>query len=582
MEPIISFKNFTFKYRSQVEPTLYDINLDIYPGEKVLIVGPSGGGKSTLASCVNGLVPFAYKGDITGEYYVKGNNPASLGIFGLSKIVGTVMQDTDGQFIGLTVAEDIAFALENDCVQVDKMHNRVDEIAKLVDVKELLTHAPAQLSGGQKQRVSMAGVMVDDVDILLFDEPLANLDPATGKVAIELIDSIQKESEKTILIIEHRLEDVLWRHVDRIIVINEGRIVSDTTPNELLSCGVLEECGIREPLYITALKYTGCTIEKGDNPEHIDSIELDRFKDKVKNWHENVVVTKDKKDTKTVLDVKGVDFSYVEEEPVLQDISFSVNAGEMLCIVGKNGAGKSTLSNVICGFIKPQRGEILLNGSDISSLSIKERGEHIGYVMQNPNHMISKAMIYEEVVLGLAVRGVDPEEIKNRVNETLKICGLYPFRNWPVSALSFGQKKRVTIASILVMNPEIMILDEPTAGQDYRHYTEMMEFIKKINEEYKVTIIMITHDMHLMLEYSDRAIVLTNGRILTDATPTEVLSNEEVATKAYLKKTSLYDLAVRCGIDDPKSFVDRFIYYERNNKRGTSLDVRGELAKEME
>lgn len=581
MEPIISFKNFTFKYRSQVEPTLFDINLDIYPGEKVLIVGPSGSGKSTLSNCINGLVPFANRGDITGEYFVKENNPRDLGIFGLSKIVGTVMQDTDGQFIGLTVAEDIAFALENDCIEVGPMHERVDEIAKMVDVGKLLSHAPAELSGGQKQRVSMAGVMVDDVDILLFDEPLANLDPATGKIAIELIDSIQKDSGKTILIIEHRLEDVLWRHVDRIIVINEGRIVADTTPNELLSTDILEECGIREPLYVTALKYADCVIDKEDSPEHIDSIKLDKHAGKVISWQEKVNLASKKNYGSPALEVKGLDFSYRENEPILKDINFSIAAGEMLCIVGKNGAGKSTLSNIICGFYKPQKGQIFLNGSDIADLSIKERGEHIGYVMQNPNHMISKGMIYDEVALGLSVRGVDPEEIKERVYETLKICGLYPFRNWPISALSFGQKKRVTIASILVMNPEIIILDEPTAGQDYRHYTEMMEFIKKINEECNVTIIMITHDMHLMLEYSDRAIVLTDGRIITDSTPAAVLSDEIIANKAYLKKTSLYDLAVRCNIDNPIEFVDKFIHYEKTNKRN-KVDAITPADKEVE
>ena len=240
-----------------------------------------------------------------------------------------------------------------------------------------------------------------------------------------------------------------------------------------------------------------------------------------------------------------------------------VAKGEMLAIVGKNGAGKSTLSNLICGFFDPDNGEIRLNDQNIGGLSIKERGERIGLVMQNPNQMISKPMIYDEVALGLRVRGVPEEEVQERVYRTLKICGLYPFRNWPVSALSFGQKKRVTIASILVMDPDILILDEPTAGQDYRHYTEIMEFLKKINEEQGITILMITHDMHLMLEYTDRSVVIADGRLLADDTPARVLTDETIAEQAYLKKTSLYDLAVRCGIEDPSAFVERFIYYER-------------------
>ena len=563
MEPIIEFKNYSFKYNSQVEPTLRDIDLSVYPGEKILIIGPSGSGKSTLANCINGLVPFSYAGESTGELYIGGKEPKDLGIFGLSKMVGTVLQDTDGQFIGLTVAEDIAFVLENDCMEEEKMHRRVDAIADMVDVKNLLHHAPGALSGGQKQRVSMAGVMIDDVDILLFDEPLANLDPATGKRAIALIDSIQKEQNKTILIIEHRLEDALYKDVDRIVVVGDGRIVANMTPDQLLSCDILMKEGIREPLYVTALKHAGCTISEKDRPAHVETMDFSAYKGQVQEWFASAQTPAKGKNSQVALAVEHSDFSYDAKHPILQDIDFSVNKGEMISIVGKNGAGKTTLSSLICGFLQPDKGRILLDGQDIAPLSIKERGEKIGIVMQNPNQMISKAMIYDEVALGLAVRGVSEDEIKERVYETLKICGLYPFRNWPISALSFGQKKRVTIASILVMNPQIMILDEPTAGQDYRHYTEIMEFLKRVNEEFGTTIIMITHDMHLMLEYTDRAIVIADGQMIADDTPANILTNGQIADRAYLKQTSLYEMAEKCGIPSPSAFVECFINYER-------------------
>lgn len=566
MTPIIEFKDYSFKYRSQKEPTLHHINLSIYPGEKVLIVGPSGSGKSTLAHCLNGLVPFSYSGESTGSLTVAGKEPSKEGIFGMSKLVGTVLQDTDGQFIGLTVAEDIAFALENDCVPQEEIFSRVNEVAETVEVKNLLTHAPTELSGGQKQRVSMAGVMIDDVEILLFDEPLANLDPATGKRAIDLIDKISRESGKTVVIIEHRLEDALYRDVDRIVVVGEGKIVADAKPDELLCMDVLEKEGIREPLYVTALKHAGCTVRPETLPQHIETMDLAPYKEKVQNWYQKAELPPARHSTEPALEIKELYFSYLSGKPVLQNIHFRIEKGEMVSIVGKNGAGKSTLSSLICGFIKPDRGEILLNGSDISGLSIKERGEVIGLVMQNPNQMISKPMIYDEVALGLAVRGVPEEEMKERVYDTLKICGLYPFRNWPVSALSFGQKKRVTIASILVMNPQVLILDEPTAGQDYRHYTDIMEFLKTINEKMGITIVMITHDMHLMLEYTDRAIVIADGHLLADDTPARVLTDVAIADKAYLKKTSLYDLAAGCGIKDPSGFVERFIYFEREER----------------
>ncbi len=563
MEAVIEFKDYSFKYRSQVEPTLQDINLSIYPGEKVLIVGPSGSGKSTLAHCINGLVPFSFTGESTGSLKIKGQDPKELGIFGLSKLVGTVLQDTDGQFIGLTVAEDIAFSMENDCISQQEMFDRVDKVAETVDLTDFLDHAPNALSGGQKQRVSMAGVIVDDVDILLFDEPLANLDPATGKRAIDLIDRIHKEKKTTILIIEHRLEDVLYRDVDRIIVVGDGRIVADVRPAELLAGEILKEQGIREPLYITALKYAGCQINEADLPQHIETMNLSPYRKNVQNWYGKVKLTKKIQDREPALEIKDLSFAYTPGQPVLSHIDFSIAKGEMVALVGKNGAGKSTLASLICGFMELDEGSIYLNGEDLSGYSIKERGEKIGLVMQSPNQMISKPMIFDETALGLRVRGVPEEEVKERVYETLKICGLYPFRNWPVSALSFGQKKRVTIASILVMSPEVLILDEPTAGQDFRHYTEIMEFLRKIHEELGITIIMITHDMHLMLEYTDRAIVIADGKMLADDTPAHILTDEEISDRAYLKKTSLYDLALKCGIEEPSAFVECFIQYER-------------------
>ncbi|SCY02932.1 energy-coupling factor transport system ATP-binding protein [Lachnospiraceae bacterium XBB2008] len=566
-EPIIEFVNFTFKYRAQVEPTLHNIDLRIYEGEKILIVGPSGSGKSTLSNCINGLIPHIYTGEIQGEVRVRGKNITEASLFDLSCIVGTVLQDTDGQFIGLTVAEDIAFALENDCVAQDDMFKKVDEIAGIVEVDKLLTSRPGELSGGQKQRVSMAGVMVRDVDILLFDEPLANLDPATGKRAIALIDDIQKKTGKTIVIIEHRLEDALYRDADRVILVNDGRIAADMTPDELMSTDTLIRAGIREPLYVTALKSAGITIRPEDEAGQIDTLHTSDYAGTVRKWYQKQPTRTKDASGEEVLSVRNLTFAYEEGKTVLEDVSFAVRRGEMLAIVGKNGAGKTTLSNLICGFVKPVSGEIRLNGEDISPLSVKERGERIGLVMQNPNQMISKSMIYDEVALGLQVRGVPEDEIKERVNAVLKICGLYPYRNWPISALSFGQKKRVTIAAILVMEPDIMILDEPTAGQDYRHYTEIMEFIKGINEKSGTTIIMITHDMHLMLEYTDRSVVIADGHLLADSSPASILTNDDITDRAYLKRTSLYDLAHACGIDDADGFTEAFINYERSHRK---------------
>ncbi len=562
-KPIIEFSDVTFKYRVQQKPTLKNINLKIYPGEKVLIAGQSGSGKSTLAHCLNALIPCSYTGDMSGTLRVNGEDPSKLGVFGMSQIVGTVLQDTDGQFIALTVGEDLSFALENDCMPQDEMFEKVDSVAEKLELKSLLLNAPGDLSGGQKQRVSLGGVMACDVKILLFDEPLANLDPATGKRTIALIDEILKNEDMTVVIIEHRIEDVLYRDVDRIVLMGDGEIIADMHPDELLCKNLLPEHGIREPLYVAALKAAGVTIEPETHPQHIESMNIEPYKDKVHSWFHSVKQHSHETNSDVILSVQDLTFGYNSEKQILSDVSFDVKKGEMISLVGKNGAGKSTLASLICGFYKPDKGKILFKGEDMSSLSIKERGERIGYVMQSPNQMISKPMISEEVGLGLVARGADPAQVTERVNNALKICGLYPFRNWPVTALSFGQKKRVSIASILVLDPEIIILDEPTAGQDYSHYTEIMEFLRKLCLDTGITIIMITHDMHLMLEYTDRTLVLTDGKLLMDTSPVNVLTDEHICDRAYLKKTSLYDLALRCGIDDPSEFAARFIDDER-------------------
>ncbi|MFR8871529.1 ABC transporter ATP-binding protein [Paraclostridium sordellii] len=563
---IIEFKDFTFKYRVQAKPTLKNINLTIYEGEKVLVVGPSGSGKSTLAHCINGLTPFYYQGTSQGSLKIMDKETKDMSIFEISKLVGTVLQDPDSQFIGLTVAEDIAFKLENDCTSQKKMKSMVEKVSKLVGIDKQLESSPYSLSGGQKQRVTLAGVTVDEVDILLFDEPLASLDPATGKSAIELIEKIKNETEKTMLIIEHRLEDVLHCDVDRIIVMNDGEIVADMNADELISSDILIKSGIREPLYITALKYAGVNITKDMKPGHIDTIDIHKFSDKLRNWDKEVVINDTYKNSEVLLELKNISFQYEKKKPILEDVSFKINKGEMVSIVGKNGAGKSTISKLICGFYKQTSGEIFLNNREITNDSIKERAEKIGIVMQNPNQMISKTMIFDEVALGLRFRGIDESEIKDRVYETLKVCGLYEYRNWPISALSYGQKKRVTIASILVLNPEIIILDEPTAGQDFKHYNEIMEFLLKLNKK-GVTIIMITHDMHLMLEYTNRAIVLADGMKLADDTAANILTNKEVIKKANLKETSVYELAVKCRISDSRNFVNKFINYDRGIRR---------------
>ncbi|MGX7149270.1 ABC transporter ATP-binding protein [Enterococcus ureasiticus] len=562
-KPLITFDNFTFQYHSQAEPTLHNIDLTIYEGEKVLIVGPSGSGKSTFAQCINGLIPYSYEGEITGNVMIGDKELTKTSLFDLSFDVGTVLQDTDGQFIGLTVGEDVAFALENDEVPQNKMKKEVDNWTKIVGLNDFLQHRPQDLSGGQKQRVSMAGVLIDEAPILLFDEPLANLDPKAGKETIALIEEIHQKTKTTILIIEHRLEDVLYRSVDRVIVFNDGRVVADLPTNDLLKTNILTEQGIREPLYITAMKYAGVDLETVEYLDDIEKVQAPNLKEQMEKWMKKQSQTSEQEPLQPLLKLENITYQYNRNDrSVLNDVSVTFNRGEMLSIVGKNGAGKSTLSKAICGFVTPQSGKMSWLGQDFTQFSIKERADKIGFVMQNPNQMISKKMIVEEVSLGLILKGMPEAEINERVEHVLKICGLHSFRHWPISALSFGQKKRVTIAAILVLEPEMIILDEPTAGQDFKHYTEMMTFLEKLNE-LGVTIAMITHDMHLMLEYTDRAIVLYDGKIIADTTPVNVLTDSQLVERASLKETSLFTFAQHLGMDEPFLFTENFMTYDQ-------------------
>lgn len=566
--PIVEFKDFTFKYKSQLEPTLKNINLTIYEGEKVLILGPSGCGKSTLANCINGLIPFSYPGEIHGSCKIAGNETSHSSIFSLSSVVGTVLQDSDAQFVGLSVGGDIAYALENDNMPREEMLPRVLNSATLVGMQEFLEHVPYNLSGGQKQRVSLAGIMHEHVKILLFDEPLAALDPQMGNQAIDLIDKIQKNNNCTVIIIEHRLEDVLYRPVDRIILLEDGQIIADMKPNELLCSNIIVEKGIREPLYLQALKMAGCNVTIDDNPSNIFDIKLDKYKEKLVSYYSNVDTSKPYKEKKVVLNVKNVDFSY-DKNKALDNVSFSINKGDKIAVIGKNGAGKSTMAKLICGILRPDKGEVHLEGVNYLNYSIKELGQKIGYVMQNPNQMLVKDIIKDEVSLGLVLNNKSEEEIEKNIEEALKKCDLWPMRNWPVSVVSYGQKKRVTIASILAMNPEIIILDEPTAGQDYRVYTEIMSFLEKLNKDFGITILFITHDMHLAIEYTDKAIVFADGKCIGDDSVFKILSDNDIIERASLKQTSLYSLATRLGID-PESFIESFIVSERRKRHEKS------------
>ncbi|MGP0584645.1 ABC transporter ATP-binding protein [Paenibacillus timonensis] len=581
MQAVITFRQFSFRYKNQSEPTLKNIHLEIARGEKIWIAGPSGSGKSTLAHCINGLIPFSYSGEMSGQLLLDGQDASRMTIFERSRRVGTILQNPDAQFVGQTVGEDVAFQLENEAASHDVMKTAVSSALDLVGMQAYEAQGPHELSGGQKQQVALAGVLSTQADILLFDEPLANLDPASGAKAMRLIDEIHRNQGKTVILIEHRVEDVLLEHIDRVVIMNEGEIAAIGTPNELLAAGILPRYGLRQPLYLEALSHAGLPLsgftglshpeslkpaEDGSEPQGPPRLSESQLRDRLEAWSASVLPGAQGSLGEPLLELRGVSFAYDPGMNAVSDVSLTVRSGETVTLLGSNGAGKSTLSGLITGLLKPGSGEICLRGEVINGWSIRRRGEEIGYVMQHPHHMLTQHMVRDEIRIGLVARGVPEPKREQRTEEALQICGLYPYRNWPVSALSFGQKKRLSIAAILALQPKLMILDEPTAGQDYRHYTEFMEFINRLSGE-GMAFLFITHDMHLALEYADRAAVMSEGRMIAEDAVARILADVEITSRANLRETSLARFARAQGLGSPSRFVEAFIAAEKKVKR---------------
>lgn len=558
--PAVTFKNVNFKYRVQSQATLHDVSFAFDYGEKIIIAGPSGSGKTTIGHLINGLIPQSFPGNLDGQILVNDQDVSKLDIFNLSFAVATVLQDTDAQFVGMTVAEDVSFLLENENIDHQTLLKKTNHWLTELNLQSVKNHHPQELSGGQKQRVSMAGVLSSDSKILLFDEPLANLDPAAGRAAIQLISQLQKKLNLTVIIIEHRLEEALKIQADKLVIVSRGKIIANDTPDRVLQSGVVSQVGLREPLYLTALKKASFDLSLEKHLTDLSSLNQELVSKKISNWLNTQISVKKPNPGQPILSIKNLFFSYPKQS-VFKDFNLDFYAGQITAIVGKNGSGKSTFSNLVTGFLKQDSGQIFFDGQSLDSLSVKERADKIGYVLQNPNQMISQNIVFDEVAYGLKLREANPEEIKTRVRRVLKISGLDSMRHWPVSALSFGQKKRVTIASVLVLEPQILLLDEPTAGQDYLNYRSIMNFVASLNREHHTSIIVITHDMHLMLEYADRALALVDGKILADDRPAVLLSNLELLKEASLAPTSLYNLA-RFSQVDPIKLSERLVESE--------------------
>lgn len=518
-EPAIYVDNLSFRYRDREELAIRDISFEISPGELVLLAGASGSGKTTLIRCINGLTPRSYKGELHGTIKVMGQETCELKLAQISQMVGTVLQDPERQILGTRVINEVAFGLENLNLPREEIIERVDIALEYLNILELRERETFSLSGGEKQKIALAGILAMRPSILLLDEPLASLDPASAQGTLALVRRLKDEG-LTVLLVEHRVEDVLNIHPDRVMFMADG---------ELRYLGTVE--GLNKVVDYTEIKMPAPVIisRAADNPPPAEVIFTPAEPADTSEW-----ATPEKP---ALVSFENVGFEYQSNMPVLKDINLDIHRGDVIAVLGPNGAGKTTLVKHAIGLLKPKQGHVWVNGMDSHKISVAKIASTLGYVFQSPSHMLFAPTVKEELSFGPKNLGHDPQMIEKEVKEAIKIVNLEGREQDPPLALSFGQQKRVSIAAVLAMRSRILVMDEPTAGQDYKNYMDFMDAILQLpNFE---AILFITHDTDLAVIYSNRVLLVNDGLLVADGPPHEVLNDFELLKASRVVPTSL-------------------------------------------
>ncbi len=506
----LEVQGLTYRYRTREDLALKDISFEVNRGELVLVAGASGCGKTTLMRCINGLIPRSYKGgEMHGQIRILGEDPAPLKLADISQMVGTVLQDPERQIVGAYVLNDVAFGLENLAVPREEILTRVDRVLEFLGITHLRDRETFALSGGEKQKVAIADVLVMEPDILVLDEPLANLDPASVQEALALIRQLVDHG-KTVLLIEHRVEDVLSIRPDKALFLENGEQVYFGDVDGFLS--VVNPLDVKLPAEVAV-----------ERMREVPPLPPPPRRERRTNKPPLVVV-------------EHVHFGYVPEREVLHDVSLAIYPGDVVAILGPNGAGKTTLVRHLIGLEKPTSGRVLLEGRDTREITVAQAAHTVGFVFQNPAHMLFAPTVWEELAFGPRNLGFDEERVARNVEHSLEVMDLAEFAQVSPLALSYGQQRRVGIGAVLAMESKILVMDEPTAGQDYRHYTQFMNAIVQMPVE---AIIFITHDVDLAIRYANRIILMADGRIVADGAPEEVLADEGRLERCRLRPTSL-------------------------------------------
>lgn len=539
---VIKFEDVSFNYENSKRKVLKNINLEIKEGDFVVITGPTGAGKTTLCEMMNGIIPNFVKGHMTGKITVDGMDPTKTQVATMAQTVGLVFQDPNTQLFGMTVEEDVAFGATNLGYDYEECMKRVNRSVTDLNLAELLSRKPSELSGGQKQSVAIAGIYAMLPKIIVCDEPTSMLDPVGKKNVFSLVKDINKKYGITVVLVEHVMSEVV-RHADKVVVMDRGSVVLQGSVNEVFSqVDKLNELGLNVPQSIELsmkLKDAGYVSEVSLIPD--DVIEkLKNFKPKTpihRSAEETVTTQKE-----TVIDVDHLVFSYLGDSNQVDDVSLQFKKGDFVAIIGQNGAGKTTLCRSIIGLLKPNSGTIKVAEIDIATKSVAELSGTVGYCFQNPDEQIFKDSVEDELLFGAENLGRLNDRTRERIEQIIQDVGLENYRKvWP-KYLSKGERQRLTMGSIIAMDPDIVIVDEPTTGQDWRETIWIMDLLKKINDEGK-TIIIITHNMEIVCSYCNRVLAMRHGKVLLDGTPAEVFSQPEILETAYVQPTDITRIA---------------------------------------
>ncbi|NLJ38155.1 MAG: Cobalamin import ATP-binding protein BtuD [Methanobacterium sp. PtaU1.Bin242] len=563
---MIEVNNLSFKYERDSHHCLKGIDLQIGEGEVILVLGPSGSGKSTLALTLNGLIPNSFPGEISGKVHVCGMESFKTPVYELTQKVGIVFQDPEAQFVSMNVEDEIVFGLENLCYPPEEMEERLVEALSKVDMLDYRYRDVYSLSGGEKQKILLAALMAIRPSVLIFDEPTANLDPVGTLEFFETVKSLKETDKHTIILIEHKLDDLIHL-IDRVIVIDkEGVKLLEGTPLEVFSehTDLLIQKGIWMPqTALLANKFKENNIKPHKIPLSIEEAcdYLKYLKPSFNNLENNHSSVESTDSTNPVLEIRNLSFAY-NKCKVIEDVNLKVDKGDFLAIVGANGAGKTTLAKHMVDIIHPPQNTVFLEGKDISDISTKHMSHKIGYVFQNPEHQFIKNTVEEQLTFGLKLRGFSDDEIKDWLDSTLERFRIKSYVKMSPYMLSHGQKRLLSVATMLTLGQDILILDEPTFGQDLKSSSELLTFLNSLNQEGK-TIIMITHDMSLVARHARNVMVMADGKAIFFGSTHKLFKNEEILQRARLTPPPLFELS-GClskynknwkGLSTPEEFI---------------------------